>query len=157
MPEEKTYQLDPLDEALAPLESSPVERTLDKAVEDALERLLTRGTLQEVSLAELEETDSTSLYRGTHILSLVRLLRYLREDLESPVGRAAQAHVALSFVKVMDANRLAALQLGRGRSDERLREEVGDLREQLSKIASYKAVAITQKSQPGSKHGQDQS
>jgi hypothetical protein len=119
-----------------------VEGRLEKTVEKVLDRLLKESDLTNKSTSDLDVVDQVPLYRSTHILSLVRLAQYLRKKAENIVEERAQAQVALGFVRLMDANRLAALQLGRSKSDGNLGEDVTHLRAQLTGIAFYKAKAI---------------
>lgn len=134
-------------QAKGALEALDIEAALTEYTGSPEKRAaLKRALVAQIDLAivpdeELEETDIVQKSRLVYVLSLMRLLAYLR----SPDGNAAEkAKIALGYVRHAEANSLAWLQFGRSAADNSLMKEVQALRNRMAEVSAVKAKLLVE-------------
>lgn len=140
------YPTEPdLEVSLEPFEPTSLEAKSQAIVDRAIRELLRIKDFSGVSDAKLDKVDQVQVYRSNYILSLIRFGQYMREQAPNHAALRAQAQLATSFIRMTDANLQARLQLGRSRADEKLKDEVAELRAQLKQITEQRARALNAK------------
>lgn len=129
-----------LDHAFASLTES-IAGTLELHIDG---QVIPLDQLASVAEERLRGEDVAQRARALYVLSLLRLLEYMREDMGGK-DQHQQAAVALRYVQHTEEKNLAALQPGRTSSDPALKRQIDKVREELAQLTTYKAKAEANK------------
>lgn len=127
----------PLDQVFESLETQA-----SSALRDELRRQLSLIDLERLEFydeADLAAEDTVARSRLVYVLSILRLLHYLKQTPGSWDHAHRQAALAMKYVAHAEGTNLKVLQVGRSLNDEGLVTEVTKLRAQMNEIAEFKA------------------
>jgi len=86
--------------------------------------------------------DTAATARMAYVVSLLRLLRFLRRRAADFSQESLQAKIAQAHIRHVESSQLAALQIGRSRADEMLEVAVAEVRSRLNNLASTRAKLV---------------
>jgi hypothetical protein len=118
--------------------NDPGRKELIEAVEAKL-KLINLENLEFTDEGELLDTDPAARSRVGYILSILRLVNYLRKTPGTWDDAHRQTQLALKYVQHVEDTNMKALQLGRTVSDAKMASEVQRLRDEVNHLANAKA------------------
>lgn len=112
------------------------------------------GDLSVVDEADLIAQDSVQRSRLVYVVSLLRLLDFLRKDATgNDTLQESQAKLALAYIRHAESSGLGSIQIGRTRKEAELVAEVQALRRQNDEVAAYKAQRALKERAQGARKG----
>lgn len=151
----KTQDLMDALEPIVPAPGTALERVA--ALFDEVASLLPGVDLAQISDSDLLRDDTTARVRRNYVLALNRLYQFMRNNFDETVitdkltgenhlvqipnakAQIEQAKVALGYVRHLESMNLAALQLGRNPKDSELKQQVQEMRAQMSELAAARS------------------
>ncbi len=91
---------------------------------------------------ELGSRDTVVQSRITYVVSLLRLLSFLKKKALTWDDAEKQARLSLAYIKHAESKGLDALQPGRTSGDDRLLEDIALMKRQLDEHVEYRAKAL---------------
>ena len=126
--------------ALMPLTLTEPEQALDSSADAVMAKLgLFDVDLLSMKPEQLLNVDTRTQARLAYISGLIRLANFLRVKPNDFNQAKEQTQIALGYIRHVEGNKLAILNMGERAGDKKLAEDVAAMRKNIAKLAEAKA------------------